>query len=275
VTTAPLLLMLVLAADPLGGPDAPPSGFVPPAVVDLAFEQKPGSQVPLDTTFRDEQGRTVKLGDYIGRRPVILVLAYYRCPQLCTLVLNGLLGGLKGVPFQPGKEFEVVTVSFDPRETPDLAAAKKASYVDGYGRPGAENAWHFLTGDKNQIDLLAAAVGFHYAFDEKQDRYNHPSGVIILTPEGKVSRYLFGIRFLARDLKLGLVEASEGKVGSVADQLMLFCFHYDPAAGNYSIAILNVVRAAGAVTVLGLGLMAGRMWWREMRKPKPRPEAAT
>jgi protein SCO1/2 len=265
--TASLLLTLALAGDPLGGPDAPPSSFIPPAVAQLAFDQKPGSQVPLDATFHNEEGKTVRLGDFVSRRPVILVLAYYRCPQLCTLVLNGLLDGLKGVPYRPGAEFEVVIVSFDPRETPELAAAKKSHYLESYGRRGAEKGWHFLTGDKDQIDRLANAVGFHYAFDDKHDRYNHPSGVTTLTPEGRISRYLFGIRFLSRDLKLGIVEASEGRVGSIVDQMMLFCFHYDQETGAYSFAIKNAVRAGGVLTVIGIGIMVYRLRRRERLVP--------
>jgi protein SCO1 len=264
--TATLFLTLALAVDPLGGPDAPSSGAVPKQVAELAFEQKLGSQVPTDAVFRDEQGKTVRLGDFVGRRPVVLVLAWYRCPQLCTLVLNGLLDGLKGVPYRPGSEFEVVVVSFDPRETPELAADKKAHYVESYGRPGAESGWHFLTGDKDQIDRLADAVGFHYAFDAKNDRYDHPSGVMILTSEGQVSRYLFGIRFLPRDLKLGIIEASEGKVGSVVDSLMLFCFHYDAETGAYSFAIKNVVRAGGVITVIAICVMLIRLLRAERRK---------
>jgi protein SCO1/2 len=271
--TAPLLLTLALAADPLADSAGPPSSVVPPAVANLAFEQKLGSQVPLDAVFRDEQGKIVRLADYISRRPVILVLAYYRCPQLCTLVLNGLLDGLKGLRYQPGVDFDVVTVSFDPRETPELAADKKAHYLESYARPGAEAGWHFLTGDKDQIDRLADAVGFHYSFDEKHDRFNHPSGIMILTPEGRVSRYLFGIRFLTRDLKLGVIEASEGRVGSVVDQLLLFCFHYDQETGAYSFAVKNAVRAGGVLTVLVMAVMLFRVWRRERRRPAPQPEA--
>ncbi len=264
--TAPLLFALVLAGDPLAEPGGPPSSDVPAVVANLAFDQKPGSPVPLDAVFGDEQGQPVRLGDFVSRRPVILVLAYFRCPQLCTLVLNGLLDGLKELPYRLGVEFDVVTVSFDPRETPELAADKKAHYLESYGRPGAAEAWHFLTGNKDQIDRLADAVGFHYSFDEKHDRFNHPSGIMVLTAEGRVSRYLFGIRFPPRDLKLGIVEASEGRVGSVVDQLLLFCFHYDPQTGAYSFAVKNAVRAGGALTVLILGAMLFRLWRRERNR---------
>jgi protein SCO1 len=269
---APFLLTLALAADPLAESAGPLSSAVPPAVADLAFEQKLGSQVPLDAVFRDEQGKSVRLGDFVSQRPAILVLAYYRCPQLCTLVLNGLLNGLKGLPYRPGMDFKVVIVSFDPRETSELAAAKKEHYLESYARPGAESGWHFLTGEKNQIDRLAGAVGFHYTFDAKHDRFNHPSGIMILTPEGRVSRYLFGIRFLSRDLKLGVMEASDGKVGSVVDQLLLFCFHYDPATGAYSFAVKNAVRAGGVLTVLVMGAMLFRLWRRERQKSEVRDQ---
>jgi protein SCO1/2 len=274
--TSVALLTLALAAGPVQEPGAaPPSADLPQEVAGLAFEQRPGAQTPLDATFRDERGETVRLGDLVRGKPAVLVLAYYRCPQLCTLVLNGLLDGLRGVPYRPGEEFSVVTVSFDPRETPELAAAKKAQYVESYGRPGAAKGWHFLTGDTDQIDRLAGGVGFHYAYDAKHDRYNHPSGVVILTPEGRVSRYLFGIRFLPRDLKLGLIEASAGQVGSVVDQLLLFCFHYDQAGGKYAFAVMNAVRAGGALTTLVLGAVLFRVWRRERRRPVPQPEAKT
>jgi protein SCO1/2 len=265
---APLLFTLAVAADPLAESAGPPTSAVPPAVANLAFEQKLGAQAPLDAVFRDEQGKTVRLGDFVAQRPVILVLAYYRCPQLCTLVLNGLLDGLKDLPYRPGADFEVVTVSFDPRETSELAADKKAHYLEGYARPGAETGWHFLTGDKDQIDRLADAVGFHYKFDEKNDRFNHPSGIMILTPKGQVSRYLFGIRFLSRDLKFGLMEASQGRVGTMVDELLLFCFHYDPETGAYSFAVKNAVRAGGILTVLMLGAMLFRQWRRERQQPE-------
>jgi protein SCO1/2 len=245
------LLMLAIGAGPVQEPGAAPSSAqMPAAIAGLAFDQRPNAQVPLDATFLDEQGRMVRLADLFRGRPVILVPAYYRCPQLCNLVLNGLLDGLRGVTYRPGEEYTVVAISFDPRETPEIAAAKKANYVDGFGRPGAAENWHFLTGDKKQIDRVMDAVGFRYAFDEKHDRFNHPSGIVIVTPQGNVSRYLFGIHFPPRDLKLGLMEASAGQVGSVVDQFLLFCFHYDQNQGKYGFAVMNAVRLAGALTVL-------------------------
>jgi protein SCO1/2 len=271
---ATALMALALAAGPPSELGGQPSSAIPPEVADLAFDQKPGAQVPLDVTFRDEQGHEVSLGEFVSKRPAVLVLAYYRCPQLCTLVLNGLCDGLKGVPYRPGEEFEVVIVSFDPRETPALAAEKKAHYLAGFAMPGGEKGWHFLTGDKSQIDRLADAVGFRYAFDVKHDRFNHPSGVTILTPDGRVSRYLFGIRFLPRDLKLAIVEASDGQVGSMVDQLLLFCFHYDRDSGSYT---MSAVRAGGAIMVLVLGVWLIRLWRRETtaRPPIVPPAEAT
>ncbi len=272
--TAAALLTLVLAAGPPGEVgSAPPSSDIPPEVAGLTFDQRLNAPVPLDVTFRNEVGDTVRLGDLFRKRPVVLVLAYYRCPQLCTLVLNGLLEGLRGVGYRPGEEYTVVTISFDPRETPELAAAKKAQYVEALNRPGAADGWHFLTGDKPQIDRVAAAVGFHYAYDAAHDRYNHPSGVVLLTPAGRVSRYLFGIRFPARDLKLGLIEASAGQVGSVVDQFLLFCFHYDQSSGKYAFAVMNAVRLGGALTALVMGVVLFRLWRREGRPAPPQAEA--
>jgi protein SCO1/2 len=274
--TAAALLTLILASGPVQEPGAaPPASEVPPEVAGLAFDQRLNAQVPLDATFTNESGKPVRLGDLTRGKPAVLVLAYYRCPQLCTLVLNGLLDGLRGVGFRPGEEFSVVTISFDPRETPELAAAKKQHYVEAFGRPGAAAGWHFLTGTKDQIDRVAEAVGFRYEYDAKHDRYNHPSGVVLLTPGGRVSRYLFGIRFLPRDLKLGLVEASAGQVGSLVDQFLLFCFHYDQAGGKYAFAVMNAVRLGGALTALALGVVLIRLWRRERRRPAPQPEAAT
>lgn len=277
MTTA--LLTLAIAAGPVQEPGTAASARMPAAVADLAFDQRPNSQLPLDATFVDEKGQPVRLADFFGSRPVILVLAYYRCPQLCNLVLNGLLDGLRGVSYRPGEEYTVVAISFDPRETPQIAAAKKETYVDGFGRPGAAENWHFLTGQKDQIDRVADAVGFRYAFDEKHDRYNHPSGIVLVTPQGKVSRYLFGIRYPSRDLKLGLMEASAGQVGSVVDQFLLFCFHYDESQGKYAFAVKNAVRVGGGLTVLLLVVGIVRMLRREsagrLHNSARHPEATT
>jgi protein SCO1 len=238
-------------------------GQAPPPTDQIRFDQRLNEQVPLDLQFTDETDKTVRLGDYFGNKPVILVLAYYRCPMLCTLVLNGLSQAMRDLPFTIGKEFNVVTVSFDPRETPDLAAAKKKTYVASFGRPEAEG-WHFLTGKPAAIDTLTKAVGFRYVYDAKQDQYLHTSGIMVVTPGGKISKYFYGISFPARDLRLGLVEASADKIGSPTDQILLYCFHYDPATGKYSANILTLVRIGGALTVIAL---IGLVWFL-MRREK-------
>ena len=227
---------------------------LPPILRAVRFDQKLNNLVPLELVFNDEVGRACRLREFFHDKPVILVLAYYRCPKLCTEVLNGLVASLHDIPsLTAGKDFQVVVVSFDPRETAELAAAKKKSYVDYYERPGTENGWHFLTGPEASIDLLTQAVGFRYAYDPKNDQFAHASGICMLTPKGRVARYFFGIRFPPRDVRLGLVEASENKIGSAIDQVLLFCFHYDPTTGQYSAAVMNLVRAGGAITLLALG----------------------
>ena len=201
------------------------------------------SQVPLDLHFRDESGKQVRLGDFFGQKPVVLSLVYYECPMLCTLVLNGMVTSFKVLSFDVGKEFEVVTVSFNPREKPPLAAAKKQAYLKRYGRPNAEKGWHFLTGDQDQITKLADAVGFRYTYDPKTEQYAHASTIIVLTPKGHVARYYYGIEYAPRDLRLGLIEASANKIGSPVDQVLLYCYHYDPLTGKYGLVIRNVLEA--------------------------------
>jgi protein SCO1/2 len=245
---------------------------LPEALRRAAIEQKPGAQVPLDVPLRDESGREVRLGDFLGGRPAILVLAYYRCPRLCSQVLNDLLGTLRGVPLEPGKDYTFVTVSFDPDDKPALAAAKKAAYLEEYGRPGASAGWHFLTGDPGPVRQVADAVGFNYYYDPQKGQYAHDSGIMILTPEGRVSRYFFGLDYQsqATNLRLALVEASSGKIGSPVDQVLLFCLSYDPATGRYRLTALNAVRLAGVVTVLLLGAGLLVAWRRERRKARAR-----
>lgn len=228
---------------------------LPPLLRGVRIEQRLDAQAPLELEFRDEQDHTVRLGDFFAGRPVILVLAYYRCPKLCTEVLNGLLAGLRALSLDAGEQFQVVVVSFDPRETWQLAAAKKQTYVESYGRASGAKGWHFLTGPQASIDSLTQAVGFQYAYDPKNDQFAHASGICVLTPRGKIARYFFGIRFPPRDLRLGLVEASENQIGSAIDQALLFCFHYDPATGKYTAAVLNLVRLAGAATVPAIALL--------------------
>ena len=227
----------------------------------IAFDQKLGQPVSLDLPFRDEQGKPVRLGDFFGGRPVILVLGYYRCPMLCTLVLNGMISGLQDVKLQMGRDYEVVNVSIDPRETPALAAAKKHSYVTRFGQPNAAAGWHFLTGKDPAIRKLASEVGFIYAYDSASLQYAHPSGLVILTPSGKISHYLSGVVFSSPDLTSALTDASNAKVGSPIEQLYLLCFHYSPFSGKYSKLILTVVRGISLCVLFTLiGCVATAKW---------------
>jgi protein SCO1/2 len=234
----------------------------------VGLDQRLNEQVPLELTFRDEQGRSVTLGDCLGGKPAVLVLAYYRCPRLCNLVLNGLLDALRAVPFDAGEQYQVIVVSIDPRETPQLAAAKKAAHVEAYGRPGTEAGWHFLTGEQPAIDRLAEAVGFRYFYDADKEQFAHASGVMVLTPGGKLARYFYGVRFPARDLRLSLVEAASGRIGSPVELLLLLCYQYDAASGRYTVAIMNFVRLGGVLTVLALGAWVVRALRRERGTPK-------
>jgi len=233
---------------------------------EIGIDQKLDERVPLDAEFRDEAGKTVRLGDYFGRKPVLLVLVYYDCPMLCTLSLNGVLHSLQTIRLSAGQDFEVVTVSFDPREKPELAAAKKRVYLTLYNRSSGWAGWHFLTGDEGQIRRLTSAVGFRYKWDAASGQYAHATGIMILTPEGKLSRYFYGIDYPPPDLRLSLVEASDGKIGSAADEVLLYCFHYDPATGRYGLVITRVLQLAGAATVLVLGGFVVVMAFREKKK---------
>lgn len=237
-----------------GPPSAsPPSSGKPKMLENVGIEQRLGEQLPLDLEFRDEGGRTVRLGDYFGSKPVVLTLVYYSCPQLCNQVLNGLTSSLKTLTaFDIGKEFNVLAVSFDPRETADLAAKKKETYMEWYKRTGAAEGWHFLTGDQAAIDRLTQAVGFNYNYDPKTDQFAHASGIMIATPQGKLARYFYGVEYSAKDVRLGLVEASENKIGSPVDKLILYCYHYDPVSGKYGLVIVNVMRLGGMMTIIGM-----------------------
>jgi protein SCO1/2 len=241
---------------------------IPDPLKKVGIEQRLGENLPLTAEFKDENGKLVKLGDYFGKgRPVIIALVYYECPMLCNQVLNGLTGSLKGISFDAGKEFDVVAVSFDAKEfdKPELAKNKKASYMERYGRPATADGWHFLTGTQTSIDAITEATGFKYAWDEKSDQFAHGSAIMIATPDGKVSRYFYGIDYSPRDVKLGIVESADSKVGSVADELMLYCFHYDPSTGKYGFQILSALRLAAIATVLGMGLM-GFVFWRRNKR---------
>jgi protein SCO1/2 len=223
----------------------------PGAIGQVGIDQKIGQQLPLDLTFRDEEGREVKLGQFFGSRPVVLALAYYDCPMLCTQVLNGMAGALKTLSFDPGKDFDIVVVSIDPRDNFRTAANKKASYVEHYGRPQTAGGWHFLTGTEASIKPLAEAIGFRYAYDANIKQYAHGAAIYVATPKGVIARYLLGIDFAPRDLRLALVEASNNQLGSVTDKVLLLCYHYDPGVGKYGVAILNAVRVGFIGTVTG------------------------
>ncbi|MEO8074478.1 MAG: SCO family protein [Acidobacteriota bacterium] len=235
--------------------EAGTSNGLPPILGKVGIEQKLNGQLPLDAQFKDENGNIVKLGDYFNKgKPVILALVYYECPMLCNEVLNGLTGSLKGMAFDAGKDFDVLAISFDARENekPDLAKNKKTSYLTRYGREGAENGWHFLTGTQPEIDKVTQAVGYNYQFDEATNQFAHAGGIMILTPEGKISRYFYGIDYAPKDLKFGIMDSAQSKIGNPAEQLYLYCFHYDPASGKYGLAIFKVLRLMGIATILGL-----------------------
>jgi protein SCO1/2 len=252
-----LLFVLLAAAAPAFAQSAPDSSL-PSPLREVGFEQRLGEDVALDLPFVDSEGNEVLLGDYFGtERPVVLALVYYECPILCNMVLGGLVSSLDVLTFEPGKDYEVVVVSFDPGETPELAALKRTNTLDQLGREGAEAGFHFLTGKPASIDALTAAVGFSYVYDEETDQYAHASGVTILTPEGKVSRYLFGVEYAPKDMRLALVESAQMKIGSAVDQLLLFCYLYDPQTGKYGAATMNLIRLGGGITVFGvLGFIA-------------------
>jgi protein SCO1/2 len=239
---------------PRGGVGTGPNGL-PTALQNVGIDQKLNEQVPLDLQFLDETGRTVQLREYFGRKPVILSLVFYECPMLCNQVLNGLVGSLKAQTFNVGQEFDVLTVSFDPREGPQLASAKKLSYMQRYQRAGAEKGWHFLTGDQKSIDALTRAVGFRYSYDAATNQFAHASGIMVLTPEGKLSRYFYGIEYGPKDLRLALVESSANKIGTPVDALMLYCYHYDPVTGKYGPTIMNIIRLGGLLTMLGVAAL--------------------
>ncbi|MBV9242376.1 MAG: SCO family protein [Acidobacteria bacterium] len=245
------------------------SNGLPSALKTVGIEQKLGNQLPLDTVLKDEDGRDVKLGDYFkSGRPVVLVFAYYECPMLCTQVLNGVTGALKGINLNAGKDFDVVAISFDPRdaEKPELAKNKKANYVERYNRPGTDAGWHFLTGSQDSIKAVTDAAGFKYEWDDKTQQFAHAAGSMIVTPDGKMSRYFYGIDFAPKDIKFGIMESAQDRVGSPAEQLLLYCYHYDPASGKYGFAILRVMRLAGVATLLGMGAMAFVFWRRNKKK---------
>lgn len=241
---------------------------VPPELKDVGIFEKPGAQVSIqELSFQDEQGKSVKLSDYFkSGRPVLLSLVYFGCPNLCTLVLDGMVKSLKNLDWTPGKQFEVVTVSIDPTESSELAAAKKASYMEAYGKPEGVAGWHFLTGQESQIKKLASQVGFGYRYDNAEKQFAHSAAIFALTPDGKISRYLYGIDYPGRDLKLALLEASNGKIGNVIDRFLLFCYRYDPKTRKYSVYLSKLMSAGGATTVLVFGGYMAVFWNRQRRR---------
>ncbi len=262
------LLPLLAAVPALAG--ASPSAAaeergLPKPLAEVGFEQRLGAPLPLAVELVDEGGAPVALGDLLGERPAIFAPVYYDCPMLCTLTLNGLVHSLRALAFEPGRDFDVVVVSFDPRETPEQAAAAKATWVGRYGGGSEGEGWHFLTGDAEAIAALTDAIGFRFSYDEEAEEFAHAAGIVVATPDGRVARYFYGIEFAPRDLRLGLVEAAGGAIGSPVDQVLLYCFRYDPATGRYSAVAMNLVRAGGALTVAAIALFLVASRRRERR----------
>jgi protein SCO1/2 len=260
-----LALVLAAAAFPARAEDRIEP--LPKELEGVGVDEKRDAKVPLDLPFTDDLGRAVTLGDYFrGDKPVVLTLNYYRCPMLCTLVLNGYVEGLKQLDWYPGGEFTSVTVSIDSRELPTLARAKKQTYLEEYGKPLADRGWAFLVGSPDSVKRLTDAVGFRYTYDADSDQFAHAAVILVLTPDGRISRYLYGVKFEPATLRLALVEASEGRIGSALDQLILYCYHYDPSTGTYAPAALKIMRFGAALTTLVLAVVLGTFWAREFRR---------
>jgi len=258
------VLLLAASAWPQGmtrGIMSPPANVRPPGLQNVGIEQHLNEQIP-NLTFRDETGRAVRLGDYFGKRPMILNLVYYRCPMLCGEVLSGLESALRVLKFDVGKEFDVLTLSFDPHETSEMASAKKAEYLKRYGRSGAAAGWHFLTGPQESIDAVTGAAGFQYQYDARTGQFAHATAIMVLTPEGKIAQYFYGVEYAPKDLRLALVQASENKIGTVVDQLLLYCYHYDPATGKYGAIISRVLQISAAATILVLSILIAVLFRR-------------
>jgi protein SCO1/2 len=252
--------MVLLAVSAFGqgmtsGILSPSPSVRPPGLKNVGIQQNLNQEIPADLAFTDDLGRSVHLGDYFGKRPLILNLVYYNCPMLCGEVLSGLEHSLSMMQFDVGKEFDVITVSFDPTETPEMAAKKKSEFLRRYKRAGAEQGWHFLVGKPDAIDALTKAAGFQYQYDAKTKQFAHATAILVLTPEGRIAQYYYGVEYPPKDLRLGLVEAGKGKIGNLVDQLLLYCYHYDPEQGKYSATILRVLRLAGVATMLCIGTL--------------------
>lgn len=245
-----VVFVIVIAAWDLSAQVPSPASRV---FKEVGIDQNLNQQLPLDLEFRNEEGKTVVLGEYFHRKPVIISLVYYDCPMLCTQVLNGMVETFRTLNFTAGQEFEVLTVTIDPAESPEMAADKKATYIKAYDRPGAEKGWHFLTGDQEPISRLADALGFRYVYDEASGEFAHASGIMIITPEGKIARYLYGIEYGAKDLRFSLMEAAREKIGSPVDKLLLLCYHYDPMTGKYGVVVANLLRGGGILMLILIG----------------------
>jgi protein SCO1 len=258
------LPILVLLSSYASAQSQVQTGRRPAVLKEVGIDQHVGVQVPLDIPFADESGKSVTLRNY-ARRPIILALVYYECPSLCNMVLNGVLRSTRNLALSAGEDFDVVAVSFDPRETSEMAASKKASYMKGYDRSGADRGWHFLTGPAASVKLLADAIGFHFAYDALTNQFAHGSAIVVLTSGGRVARYFYGIEYPTRDLRFSLEEASGGRIGSPIDAVLLYCYHYDPSNGKYGMVVMNVLRLAGLVTVAALAIFLLAMFRRDLR----------
>jgi protein SCO1/2 len=257
---AAVFLAILMSIPALGqgmtqGIMSPPANVRPPGLKNIGIEQHLDEQIPPDLTFREETGTSVRLGDYFGKKPMILNLVYYQCPMLCGEVLSGLERALRVLQFDVGKEFDVLTISFDPRETPEMATKKKAEFLKRYGRPTAAAGWHFLTGPQESIDALTKAAGFQYQYNDKSSQFAHATAIVVLTPGGKIAQYYYGVEYAPKDLRLGLIQASENKIGNLADQVLLYCYHYDPTTGRYGAIVSRILQLSGLVTILVLGVL--------------------
>jgi protein SCO1 len=267
--------VMLLALTAIGSLPAVAQQIATPAILSkVGITQNLNAQIPPDLMFRDEAGNSARIGEFFGKKPIVLSLVYFDCPALCTEVLNGELRTMKAIALDLGKDFDAVTVSFEPADTPALAKAKRDVYIGQYGRPGATDHWHFLTGEQQSIDALTNIAGFRYAYDSSIRQYAHAAAILILTPQGRIDRYFYGVQYPARDVRLGLIEASEGKIGSLTDQALLYCYQYDPMTGRYGVVVMNVLRAAGGLTVLLLGIFMAVMFLRERKRSSGVPPVA-
>ena len=264
MNTARTALVLILAFAPVAI-GAAGTALRPPNLDGIGIEQRLNAQVPLETVFRDEHGSAVSLQTYFHEKPVLLAPVYFSCPMLCSQILSGVVAGLRPLSLKPGRDFEIVALSFDPADTPQTATAKRDQYSHSYSRKAGINGWHFLTGSQAAITSVMQAIGFHYRWDAVHKMFIHASGIMLLTPHGRVARYLYGVEYEPKDLKLGLIESSNNRIGSPVDQILLFCYHYDPKTGKYGAVVLNVLRMAAISTVIALGLALFFFWRRELR----------